>query len=232
MRQRTIILFFLCYISSCMFAQEADKRPPSKPIFKEIEFRYDDFDFDNLIFINPTIYFVFESERADRIVLCLSEYWLPEDEKDIFFGSFCDFQEGTCLNKINKTTYILECEDMWEWQQYMYIAVFNSYGMTCSDTLLTSDYIKDKNIINAIRGVSAIKNINNSLAHITYSNKILSVDNIQNTEIKNIIINNIAGQRVIENKTNRVDLSCLNKGIYIVTVILKNNKKLTKKISI
>ncbi|WP_288317607.1 T9SS type A sorting domain-containing protein [Xylanibacter caecicola] len=217
-----------------MFAQEADKRPPSKPIFKEIEFRYDDFDFDNLIFINPTIYFIFEVERVgQRIDLCCSDYWLPENiNKEKVFWSYA-FSLNKYITKKDDKTYIAETDnETWEWQQYMYIAVFNSYGMTCSDTLLTSDYIKDKNIINAIRGVSAIKNINKSLAHITYSNKILSVDNIQNTEIKNIIINNISGQRIIESKTNKVDLSCLNKGIYIITVILKNNKKLTKKISI
>ncbi|MGJ8744290.1 LamG-like jellyroll fold domain-containing protein [Polaribacter sp.] len=63
-----------------------------------------------------------------------------------------------------------------------------------------------------------------------YPNPVASILNISiNSEVKKVIIYNLQGQKILESKSDKIDVSHFFKGIYLLQVISKNNKTSTKK---
>lgn len=209
--------------------------PPSKPKFSSIEFSYDGFDFETLYFINPMFKFVFDSEGAENIIMSVSDPWISSKD-NIFFFCTMDFTDSEWLNRTGKNTFVLETDLAYAWQQYMLIIAENKYGYTKSDTLNTSDYITDPAVIAAFKAEMerlAIRETEKDEPRITLDGEWIYIDNVEGSKIKRFSLANVSGCIIAEKRNeNRISISNIPHGLYVITIMTSDGKKTSKKIAI
>jgi hypothetical protein len=196
---------------------------PTKPIITKADFNYESFDYKYIDFIEPIYTFIVKTEKCDSIFAHCTEFY-PDDWNHLNFLIAYRPKMKKIENGIYTVSYY------WGWQQKITLAAYNYFGISqYSDTLLTSDYITDQKILDAINGVSSINDTSKKEYEIYIHQGYLSV----NKEVQRIQINNTFGQVVLlQDRNNKIDISSLPKGIYIVTIIFSKNNKITKKIAL
>ncbi len=94
--------------------------------------------------------------------------------------------------------------------------------------------------LNSVLGVDEVSSINNVKLYPNPVKDVLTITNIQNVDLKTVEIYNILGSLVLEvnfkdlsfNNSFRLDLSDLNKGVYLTKLIASNNHSKTQKLLI
>lgn len=199
---------------------------PSKPKFKELHLTYDGFDFENWYLINPLFNAVLESERAEHGDNNIALLHLLYDDNGIGYEVY----PKECWTGDN--TFVIK-DGYWDYDTYLFLKTSNMYGASlASDTLDANDFITDQAILDALNGTTGIdKTEANKAIDVYVSNGYLSVTNTTDMDIRRVIITNLSGQTVVEccNK-NKISLSALHDGLYIVRIITTDNLILTKKI--
>lgn len=122
-----------------------------------------------------------------------------------------------------------------DWGEFYFIMSENRYGAVLGrDTIYTTNYIDDTDILDFLDHLymtADVMNISTSAPKITISNNIVYIADYTGTDIKtDVYLPN--GQLVYKNHSdNKVHLSILPKGVYIIKIKLRD-KTYTKKITI
>ena len=94
--------------------------------------------------------------------------------------------------------------------------------------------------LNSVLGVDEVSSVNNIKLYPNPVNDVLTIANIQNVELKTIEVYNLLGSLVLEvninnlsfNDTFNLNVSDLNKGVYLTKLIAENNQSKTHKLLI
>lgn len=202
---------------------------PSKPEILEREFIYDLFDYEYLIFENAKLNVLVNCSRSESFCGTYTDFWLNGTNSDnllfLYTFRFDENNENAMVKNMEDDDYFLStgCE----WGEYIYFFAENKYGKSQpSDTLFTTDLIKDKSVIDAINGTSG-QNAVYASPSILIKEGVLYFSK----EVDTIYIYNIMGTEIFrEENCSKMPLYFLPKGIYIVSVVFSKNKKIIKKI--
>lgn len=175
---------------------------PSRPVISDIHFEYEyDWEWD-MIYPNGRFSFYVESIDADKYWVYGSPSFLTEPPS---FFTWCFY---AIANKNTKIEYDAD------WGEYITLEAFNTYGCVLSDTICTTDYIYDKEILDRINDLSKVEEIdcNNGDVISTFEN-----DEIHFDQTVEASVYDITGKIVIENpNADILYLSNLHKGVYFL----------------
>lgn len=210
-------------------AKKSTQKAPSKPILKEVEFFYTDFNFETLLFSEPMyVKIKFETENAEHFYLMATESGVPRDEENYFIAMLADkFVQDTGEN-----TYILKIDYPWDWQQKFKIYVFNDYGEAYSDSVYTCDYVTDSNVVKALEEYDDVKLIElNGQMKIHVESNMLTVLG-DGMSIVSMTMTNLQGMVAARSGNGVMDISNVPRGIYVLTIKQTNKKDIIKKVKI
>lgn len=189
---------------------------PSKPILSNISYEYKyNWDFDMMDYGNLSV--TVSSNRT-------SGKFLAKATVDTFCFEFPTTGRwyGTEFAKNSSSdNSAIFFTDWAEWGTYYWFETYNQYGYAVSDMILTTDYITDPDILNRLE---EIKNSRSEQPEIIISNDI-TFNTSQNTisiigdksAISDITICDIQGRVLYtQNSNDDIDISSLNKGLYIL----------------
>lgn len=220
-----IILLFLIFtfnvniFSNSNVIVQTDSLLPSKPVIKNIELSYDSYDYKTGYFSNSVFTLTFECEQFDDIWLWLTPCLIePGDDLWDWFHAGIPIRP----TKIDSNTYVFTEE--WNSNQRLYIEAYNEYGYSCSDTIWTTDYITDteilKDLLTDINGLD--------------TTPLISIDDeyiLLDACVRKIILYDLNGVKVLTKENiNKIEKSLFPEGIYIIKVETQNNKTIVKKI--
>lgn len=118
-----------------------------------------------------------------------------------------------------------------EWGQYYLFFASNKYGgVTCKDTIFTTDYITDKIILNRI---NELRKEETSIHQIELEERMIYNENCLRIlgQAANISIFSVNGCLVKKySNVSSIDISAYPKGVYIIKAIFNNKITITKKI--
>lgn len=198
---------------------------PTKPELLDVKFVYDHFDYDLLRFDNDARFEVtLYSENSDKFVIMNAP-----DMNINKYDSYILLYDAENVENVGDNLYRLSA--MFDFDTDIYFYAKNKYGSSLhSDSIHTNDYITDPNIIDAINQASAIKDATGyEKSIILFHENVLSFAK----EVKQVTIMDLTGRILYEQNDNgRINLANRQKGIYVITVLTNNNKRITKKIRI
>lgn len=198
---------------------------PTKPELLDVKFVYDHFDYDLLRFDNDARFEVtLYSENSDKFVIMNAP-----DMNINKYDSYILLYDAENVENVGDNLYRLSA--MFDFDTDIYFYAKNKYGSSLhSDSIHTNDYITDPNIIDAINQASAIKDATGyEKSIILFHENVLSFAK----EVKQVTIMDLTGHILYEQNDNgRINLANRQKGIYVITVLTNNNKRITKKIRI
>ena len=195
---------------------------PTKPVIREFRFTYDAFDYDSGDFINSSAEYWVESSRAKEFVVRLSEYH-PEERGDYHFRVW-HFDVG---ERIEGDLFRIVSDFTWDQKIFLYAK--NAFGISLhSDTLYTTNYIQDKEILAFIRdeltgtGVLGTDDEAAIFSHGTVRTQFRA---------RHIHISDLNGRIWKEGRNiSSLSLTDLPKGTYIAIITKENGHRITKKI--
>ena len=126
-----------------------------------------------------------------------------------------------------------KCEYL-DWGTYVRFQAKNKWsGAWCEDTLFTTDYIHDPEMLarfDTWRNSSTVEEVNSANIEIKYNQETIDIVDLQN-EITNISLYNSIGQPILSNDNSKsINISNLKSGIYILVYRTKNDKIVSRKI--
>lgn len=194
---------------------------PERPKISNVEFRYTyNWEYDS---IWPDGYFSFicTAKGATKFTMHFTKSFLFEP-KNLFF-CFTEFFEETDTCKIAYDA---------DWGEFICVSAGNQFGWVSSDTILTTDYITDEDILKRIEELkekAEIKTVNDDKGiETSWNNGILSF----NKEVESVKVIDISGRMVKQKLHVRtIDLTNLPQGLYIISYESANNIMNTIKIS-
>lgn len=203
---------FTLYVSFSSENGESDTRSirlallPCRPSINNIQFEYMyDWEFDQ-IYPNGNFYFEVEADNAKSFFLHYSESFIPPSES-VFFTFVKEFQEENCVNISYNA----------DWGEYISVSAGNEFGFVNSDTLYTTDYILDENVINRINQIL------NLASHSVVLDDVISFswDNgnlIFNTMPQHLSVYSIDGRQLnLVCGNEDINLYNMKDGIYIIS---------------
>lgn len=202
---------------------------PSKIKIKSIEYdcQYN-WDLDMIDFRNSPFTIDFECENAELLLVRYYEdlvFDLSEElnPKRFLISEFLPIERAGSVNRI-----VIKNID---WAQALYFEVRNSYGLSKSDYILSTDYIEDPAIMeryNEYFGFAELMNLTMPMG-IVLKNGFLHIEGEENN-IESLSIFDMTGiMRYSQNDGKDVDLSTFLPGCYIARLVLKNNETKTLK---
>lgn len=205
---------------------------PSKIKIKSIEYdcQYN-WDLDMIDFRNSPFTIDFECENAELLLVRYYEdlvFDLSEElnPKRFLISEFLPIERAGSVNRI-----VIKNID---WAQAFYFEVRNSYGLSKSDYILSTDYIEYPAIMeryNEYFGFAELMNLTMPMG-IVLKNGFLHIEGEEN-DIESLSIFDMTGiMRYSQNDGNDVDISTFPSGYYIARLVLKNNETKTLKFKI
>lgn len=203
---------FTLYVSFRSESGEYDERSvrlgllPCRPSLNNIQFKYQyDWTYDQ-IYPNGTFSFEVEANNSKTFFLHYSKSFLPPS-KNIFFAFTKEFQEE------NHAVISYDAD----WGEYVTVSAGNEFGFVNSDTIYTTDYIQDENVIKRINEIlgsaSNIPVIENAIPF-SWDNEIIRFY----TMPRHVCVYSIEGRIVhISSGKGEIDLSNMKDGIYILS---------------
>ena len=162
-----VITTMLLFMSVNSFSQseksigvQSDSTPSCKPIIdiKNFELNYEDYDFKRGRFINSSYTITFECKYFDEIFISFTPYVVGPCEPGYFGEYSWDYFHGTKTitpNIVQIAPDIYSYTDYdWDCNQRYLVEARNRYGWSYSDSLWTTDYITDKDILRDLRADS------------------------------------------------------------------------------
>ena len=204
---------------------------PSKPVIREVSLVYDYFDYKNVMFdADSRIEMLVNTTRDESLFLDYTEHFLYKGEDDLFFhvtDYFLNHEDpaGRIKKEGNDMYKIWEICD---WGQYFRVYAQNKYGLSFySDTIFTTDLIKDETILETINKSTNIQDIKNqNVEEIQVVNKKLCLSAYP----KLLRIYDNVGREIFKKNVGKsVDLSSYAEGAYII-IVSDKEKCITKKI--
>lgn len=181
----------------------------SKINIKSIEFDYDRFDYDIFYLINPTLKIMFEAKNVNNFML---KRWTTDDDTPYFESGGFDL---TC---IDNDTFLFENSGTGSYNvgDVIILKSDDSY----SDTIFIDNYV-EKDILDFWYATDGINNINSEN---DLSIKIVGKELIAETnDVCNLRLCNNYGFTIRQSSSNRINISSLSKGVYII--IARTNKE-------
>ncbi len=198
---------------------------PSTPKILDVAFDYE-YDWnDDMIFPNGNLYVTVQSQRAARYTaLNTTTPFCFEFPK---MHGFLQIQE---IPEISDTGIAVFHSDYADWGEFYTFKTSNKFGTVwCNDTILTTDYITDPDILARIE---ELRNESGDLCK-THQDNEIHITTLQNylvivgdrTAIDNVTIFDMTGRTVsTQNNGENLYINNLQKGCYIVTCRTKQNK--------
>ena len=181
---------------------------PDLPIINNVN--YDVFDYDwehNSIYPNGIFSFDVTSDGADSFWLYFTKSFLFSDD-NLFFS----FSERFIAEDEIKIEYDAD------WGEYICVDASNQFGYVRSDTIFTTDFIKDERILERIEELKRRADVRtvqaDSSVFFTWNNSILKFEH-EMTHIKVYANDGCIALACTSGK--ELDMSFLSSGIYIVT---------------
>gem|GEM_PF-6258261 len=207
---------------------------PSKPKVLKANLTYDWFDFETLSFVNPNVELFFAVEHFDNvngsILYTETEAMLDLNEfidKELFWGIQTEY---TGVEEVKNN--VFRHSHYGSWNQYMCFCLINKYGYSQnSDTIFTTDYITDQRILDSIAkyyttGIESFV-VKKDDVNITVCGSNVCMD----SKVKTVTITNLSGQCMLrKNECDNIDISMLQSGIYVITLVTDTGEKYSKKI--
>ena len=174
---------------------------PSRPLLSDFKFIYQyNWEYD-MIYPNGDFSFRVESEDAET-------YWLHFTDSFLygppFFFATCCIFDAKSNERIGYDA---------DWGEFVNVAAQNRFGYVHSDTVCTTNFITDTEIldrINAIAGIDQIPDSNEDPFLSFHDDHMYFKDRVD------LSLYDIAGNNIItENNNDDVDLSGICKGVYI-----------------
>ncbi len=191
---------------------------PSRPQFKSVIFTYAyDWEWDD-IYPNGLFTIQAHSDDAELFIFNYTESFLFELDKNIFF-QFC--QKYECKEDV-------KIEFDADWGEFITVQAQNSFGIVTSDTLLTTSYITEEDILNRIDELHRRANVDeiaSDVDSVSWDGRTLQFIK----PMQNVSICGIAGSLVVHHReASELDLSNLPSGIYVVTYEDRNKHNYKK----
>lgn len=220
---------FTLYVSFRSESGKYDERSiqlallPSRPSINNIQFEYCyDWEYDQ-IYPNGTLSFEIEANNSNSFFLHHSESFLPPSD-NVFFPFVKEFKVG------NNATLSYGAD----WGEYISVSAGNDFGFVHSDTLYTTDYIRDENVINRINEIlNSVSNIPaiDDVISFSWDNKIIRFETVP----RHCSVYSLEGNKVnVACEKGEINLSNMKDGIYILSYYddntnRYNNHKILKK---
>lgn len=202
---------------------------PSKPEISEPEFIYDRFDYEYLMFENARLNVLVSCSRSEGFCATNTDFWLDgmtyDDRLFLYTFRFDEDNEAAMVRNMGDDEYFLSTNS--EWGQYIYFFAENKYGKSQpSDTLFTTDLIKDTSVTDAINGTSGLKAVSEP-PRVSIKEGVLCLS----TEADTLRIYDIMGTEILRDENcSGMPLCFLPRGIYVISVTFSGNERITKKI--
>lgn len=192
---------------------------PSKVIIEDIRYEYEyvyDWEYD-MIFPNGNLYVTASAKQADYFNALSTTTPFCFEFPSKGFGLIEPFYKES--DDTDTATYH---SDFADWGDFYCVWAINKYGFSTSETILTTDYITDPDILNRLE---EIKNSHSELPlvrvddNITFSVADNTISIIgDKSAISDITICDIQGRVLYtQNSNDDIDIASLNKGIYILS---------------
>lgn len=202
---------------------------PSKPEILELEFIYDQFDYEYLMFKNAKLNVLVNCSRSESFCGTYTDFWLEgttcDDLLFLYTFRFDEDNESSMVRNVGDEEYLLSASC--EWGEYIYFFAENKYGKSqLSDTLFTTDLIKDPSVVDAINGTSG-QNAISVRPCVVIKGGVLYFS----MEADTLHVYNVMGTEMLRGENcSRMPLSFLPKGTYIISVSFSGNERMTRKI--
>lgn len=203
---------------------------PSKVIIEDIRYEYVyDWEYD-MIFPNGNLYVTASAKQADYFNALSTTTPFCFEFPSKGFGLIEPFYKES--DDTDTATYH---SDFADWGDFYCVWAINKYGFSTSETILTTDYITDPDILNRLE---EIKNSRSEQPEIIISNDI-TFNTSQNTisiigdksAISNIAICDMQGRVLYtQNSNDDINISSFKKGCYIITCRTTKNQIINSKI--
>ena len=197
---------------------------PSTPQILDVTFEYE-YDWnDDMIFPNGDLYITIQSQRADiytalntTIPFCFE---FPKMQGFLQMQEFPETNNGIAIFHSNYA----------DWGEFYTFKTSNHFGtIWCNDTILTTDYITDPDILARIE---ELKNESESIEEVSKDNEIKFINRLDylvvegdRTTVTCTTIFDMTGRTIItQNNGENLYIKNLQKGCYIVTCQTKQNK--------
>ena len=175
---------------------------PSKPVLSDFDFNYQYDWADDMIYPNGYFSFAVESKDSDIYWLNLTDCFLFDNPGYFTFSYTFD---STSHDRIGYEA---------EWGEFLDVAAQNKFGFVHSDTICTTDFITDKDILQRIQSIRD----GNSVCTITDNSKFVW-DNgkLLFSNRMDVNIYNVAGNQIrTEKNTDNIVMTDIQPGIYLV----------------
>ena len=179
---------------------------PCRPSINNIQFEYMyDWEFDQ-IYPNGNFYFQVEANNAKSFFLHYSESFIPPSE-NVFFTFVKEFEEE---NRVNISYNA-------DWGEYISVSARNEFGFVNSDTLYTTDYILDENVIDRINELLNLANhsvVLDDEISFNWDNEILRFNKMP----QQLSVYSLDGRKLnLVFGNEEINLSNMKNGIYIIS---------------
>lgn len=181
---------------------------PSKPQLSDVVYTYEYNWDDDMIYPNGDFSLKVSSTDADK-------YWLHWTYSFLFgppyyFTSCCIFEA--------KDNEIIGYDA--DWGEFVNVTAQNQFGYVHSDTICTTDYITDPDILNRINEIAGVTGLEEDA-----EDPLLSKENdiLTFKEPLDVNVYDISGKQVLySTNAGTISLAYLNPGIYVITYKLSN----------
>lgn len=180
---------------------------PTKPIINNVDFKYDFFDYEDGDFVNPQLHLDIQTEGYRELwFLTTTGFEGPSED---FFSILYEAEVDSLKNGHQFVS------SPFGWDQKFCVLALSDFGFSIpSDTILTSDYIKDQNIHNYFNQTSGVNSVRNKAAS-TF--RVMNGRIVFSSRQSYIRIYNAQGQLVGQkNNSEYIDVSNIGKGIYVL----------------
>ena len=180
--------------------------------------------------MDSKFYIEFKAHNVDYVATLESDpMYFKDENKRITWSIYGYIRDLIKENNIIK----FKCGYL-DWGTYVRFQAKNKWGgVWCEDTLFTTDYIHDPEMLARFetwRNSSKVERVNRDNIEIRYNQGIIDIIDSQN-EITNISLYNSMGQSILSNNnTCAINISNLKSGLYILVYRTKNDKIVSKKI--
>lgn len=204
---------------------------PSIPKIKDASFTYTEYDWEHDDFFpNAVFKMYFQSERCDKVLLYTGEPFYFEPPISYYFRFI------TIVNPYSSNGMLSISTNDADWGQCYKIIPGNKYGWGISnDTLFTTNYIYDSNILARLE---ELKKELSSVSCVTKESEFRIINKNNHIEIEgdkssiqSLLLYNVAGKLIMNQREgDKMDISNLPSGVYVVFCRTKDNQILTEKI--
>ena len=199
-----------------------DLKPPSKPRVTDVSYTYERDYTQPWPYLEGDMYLTVEADGADRYYVSYSTepfLFSPPDWFGVIYGLYETVTHPAVLRI-----------ELVNWGEYFFVGAGNQYGWSRGDTLCTTDYISDTELlaeIEALRqadlGISAT--VSPSDPVICLGRDRISF-NVDMADMQSYDIHSVSGERVCHGiSTSEISTRGWRKGLYIVSVRTRQGKK-------